>query len=88
MLTFVHNRAGFRRTALDNELEMDGAVMTFVFGTKTILKATGRSFHSVMGLQDGDKIKCFIPENETIVSVIAVKLMRSPAVRTESWRMF
>ena len=75
--TFVHNRAGFQTDGTsDNEIGNGwGCYDLGLQNENLILKATELGLSTlIMGLRDGDKIRemLSIPENETIVSVIAV----------------
>ena len=83
--TFVHNRAGFQKDGTaDNELGNGwGCYDLGLQNENLILKATELGLSTlIMGLRDADKIRemLSIPEEETIVSVIAVgKAAEEPA---------
>lgn len=75
--TFVHNRAGFQTDGTpDNEIGNGwGCYDLGLQNENLILKATELGLSTlIMGLRDADKIReiLSIPEEETIVSVIAV----------------
>lgn len=83
--TFVHNRAGFQTDGTpDNEIGNGwGCYDLGLQNENLILKATELGLSTlILGLRDADKIRemLSIPEEETIVSVIAVgKAAEEPA---------